>query len=324
MVSKVSVIVPVYKAEKYIERCARSLFEQTLDKIEYIFINDCSPDNSMTILENTIKEYLCRKDQIKIINQQNNVGLAAVRRIGFQYAEGEFVTTCDSDDWVDHNMYKMMYNKAIKTNADIVFCDYYTTDGNRKRVCRTKSVSTPINYIKDMLYHKSSWSLCNKIFRRTLFNLPIIYPDKSMGEDLTLTLQLVFYSKKVLSIDKPLYYYYTNPFSIVNNKNKECTYSKFSQAMENCRIIYKFYENKDIYLKVKGGLTSLHYHVKCLLLPIIADKTYYQIWKNTFPHIEREILKDSNNSLRERLKCLLILLHLYPRITNCLKITHCK
>ena len=93
---KVSVIIPVYNVEPHIERCARSLFEQTLEEIEYIFVNDCTPDASMRILQNVLENYAQRKNQIIIINQPYNMGAAKAREIGIKAASGEYIIHCDS------------------------------------------------------------------------------------------------------------------------------------------------------------------------------------------------------------------------------------
>ena len=102
---KVSVIVPVYNAGRYIERCLRSLFEQTLDSIEYIFVDDCSPDDSMDILKRVLDEYPERKDDVKILTHQVNTGQSGARRDGMRIASGEYMIHCDADDWVDTDSY---------------------------------------------------------------------------------------------------------------------------------------------------------------------------------------------------------------------------
>ena len=108
---KVSVIVPIYNVEKYIERCLRSLFEQTLDDIEYIFVNDCTPDNSMIILEKILKEYPHRIKQVKIINHEQNQGQAGARTSGMKAMTGEYMIHCDPDDWVELDMYEIMFKR---------------------------------------------------------------------------------------------------------------------------------------------------------------------------------------------------------------------
>ena len=138
---KVSVIIPIYGVEKYIERCARSLFEQTLDDIEFIFIDDCSPDKSVEILKTILDEYKqiinTRKWAISIEKMPINSGLPAVRKYGVKMANGEYIVHCDSDDWIDSRMLNKMYQKGKEYNADIVVCDYFKSDGNNKlELCR--------------------------------------------------------------------------------------------------------------------------------------------------------------------------------------------
>lgn len=126
---KVSVIIPVYGVEKYIERCARSLFEQTLDDIEFIFVNDCTLDNSINVLETTLEEYPKRKSQVQIINFEQNQGAAKAREIGMKTANGEYIIHCDSDDWVVKEAYETLYNIAKASESDMVICDWFETDG---------------------------------------------------------------------------------------------------------------------------------------------------------------------------------------------------
>ncbi len=116
----VSIIVPIYNVEKYIERCAVSLFEQDFEDIEYIFVNDCTPDNSIQILEEVIEKYPNRKSNVKIIHYKANKGLGSARKTGLEQATGEYVLHIDSDDWVELDMVLCLYNKAIETDADIV------------------------------------------------------------------------------------------------------------------------------------------------------------------------------------------------------------
>ena len=105
---KLSIIVPMYNTEKYIERCARSLFEQTLTGIEFIFVNDCSPDRSLLILKRIIDEYVDRSLVIRIIEHEKNMGLAVARTTGLNQAKGEYIIHCDSDDWIETDMYEVM------------------------------------------------------------------------------------------------------------------------------------------------------------------------------------------------------------------------
>ena len=117
---KISIIVPVYNVEKYIERCLKSLVNQTLQDIEIIIVNDGSQDKSEEIIEKYVKE---NHNKIKYYEKSNG-GLSSARNYGIEYATGEYIAFLDSDDYVETNMYEEMYNLAKKENADMVECDY--------------------------------------------------------------------------------------------------------------------------------------------------------------------------------------------------------
>ena len=123
MVPKVSVIITIYNREKYIEDCARSLFEQTLDDVEFIFVDDASTDNSVMILRELLKNYPKRRSMTKIICLEKNGGRAFARQTGIDNVTGEYVIHVDSDDWVDLDMLEKLYEKAKETYADIVGCN---------------------------------------------------------------------------------------------------------------------------------------------------------------------------------------------------------
>ncbi len=117
---RVSVAVPIYGVEQYIERCARSLFEQTYPNIEYVFVNDCTPDRSMEILMRVMEDYPERKNDFKIIQHKKNMGLACTRNDAIDNCTSEFIIHVDSDDWVERNMVIQMVEKQQETDADIV------------------------------------------------------------------------------------------------------------------------------------------------------------------------------------------------------------
>ena len=129
--AKVSVVIPVYGVEKYIERCVRTLFGQTLDDMEFIFVNDCTPDCSIDLLCSVLEEFPQRKEQVRIINQPHNMGAAKAREVGIKAATGEYIIHCDSDDWVERDAYRKMYDCAKRHDYDIVIADYCEHDGNR-------------------------------------------------------------------------------------------------------------------------------------------------------------------------------------------------
>lgn len=130
----ISVIVPIYAAEQYIERCARSLFDQSMQEgIEFVFVNDCSPDNTMVVLNRIIQGYPSRKGQVQIINHSTNLGAVQSRKDGALVAKGRYIICCDHDDWVEPNMYEQLYQATDNMQADIVVCGFYRY--NLKQPC---------------------------------------------------------------------------------------------------------------------------------------------------------------------------------------------
>ena len=169
---KVSVVIPIYGVEKYIERCCRSLFEQTLDDIEFLFIDDCTPDNSIEILNNTLLRYPDRKKQIRIIKMSTNSGQAAVRRQGIFEAKGDYIIHCDSDDWVEPDMYKRMWEKALQENLDIVVCDYNRSDGYNHKIVKKADESMyqdKDTYFSMLIRGYVSTAIWNKLVRRDIY-----------------------------------------------------------------------------------------------------------------------------------------------------------
>ena len=116
----VSILVPIYGVEKYIRRCAISLFEQTYFNIEYIFVNDCTNDDSIIILENVINQYPNRQSQIKIIQHETNKGLGEARNTAVAAANGDYLFHVDSDDYIDPYCIEKCVKKQLDTNADVV------------------------------------------------------------------------------------------------------------------------------------------------------------------------------------------------------------
>ena len=148
---KVTVIIPVYGVEAYIERCARSLFEQTLDDLEYIFVNDCTKDKSIEILKRVLEDYPKRKCGVKIINNSRNLGLPRTRLVGLNAATGNYVAHCDSDDWVDTSLYESMYSRAITDDADFVVCDFVVVRNGTEVLKRGIHSSDKRKYIINLL-----------------------------------------------------------------------------------------------------------------------------------------------------------------------------
>lgn len=132
---KISVIVPMYNVEKYITKCAQSLFEQTLDNIEYIFVDDGSTDSTITVLKNILERYPNKKNCVRIVQHDKNKGVSSARNTGLKYAQGAYIYYCDADDYLERNMLEQLYNTANRTDADMVWCDFYMDFKDDTKYC---------------------------------------------------------------------------------------------------------------------------------------------------------------------------------------------
>ena len=310
---KVSVIVPIYNVAKYIERCARSLFEQTLDDIEFIFIDDKSPDNSISILKAVLEEYPQRVAQTIIYHMPCNSGLPTVRKQGIYMATGDFIANCDSDDWIDRNMYKLMYDEAVKNGCDIVKCNFTRCNEHFNRPCFTVPAGHFVEkdlLLSDLLKGSDMSSLCDKLIKRTLFyDYRILHPKDNMLEDYVVTTQLMYYSKKVGYLEDVLYFYYQNPDSICHQiENPSKIFARLEQKLRNANIIIGFLQEKGILHKYRKEIANLKYSVRAELLPLLPDRDYLHKWKNVYPDLKVWDLI----GIRRKAAFILISLGLYP------------
>lgn len=221
---KISVIVPVYNAERYLRECLDSLLNQTLNDIEIICINDGSTDSSPRILE----EYVARDSRIKVINKENS-GYGASMNIGLTAAEGEYIGIVESDDFVKTTMYEELYNLAVKNNADVVKSDYYlyTTSNNQSRKIGiikpkyTGKVFSVKGYPKILKMPPSIWS---SIYRREFLNKNSIRFQETPGasfQDISFAFKTLSSAERLVFTNKTyLYYRQDNENSSVKSKGK--------------------------------------------------------------------------------------------------------
>lgn len=240
-----SIIIPIYGVEKHIERCARALFEQSLkENIEFIFVDDASPDRSIELLNRVIDDYPNRKSQIRIIKHTINKGLPLARKTGIKEAKGEYIIHCDSDDWVSIYAYEKLLNKARSENAEIVICDYFEVYKNFNKYC--SQIINPPTIITDILMRKASCSLWNKLVKRTLYDNDIIYPSSGMGEDLVLTHQLIYKAHSISYLPEALYYYRQSPESMSRDISISKAKKRFNELLDNTELLFRIFEREQL------------------------------------------------------------------------------
>ncbi len=217
---KVSVVIPVYNVEQYLEKCLESLINQALKDIEIICINDGSTDNSLLIL----KKYAEKDSRIKIIDKENE-GQGVARNIGIQNSTGEYITFVDPDDWIELDMYEKMYNQAKSLDSQVVFCNYRKVnevDGKtsipnifRKAVSTTKSKALTIesgkNIKKPILYKSFLVAPCyvwNGIYEASIIKQNAVrFADLRCYEDIMFLVRTIILAQNISYINSVFYNY---------------------------------------------------------------------------------------------------------------------
>ena len=258
---KVSVIIPIYNAERYIERCVRSLCEQTLIKdIEYFFINDCSTDNSLSVLKKVITDYPIRKDQIRIINNKNNLGPSEARKIAINTANGDYIAFCDADDWVEPDMYEKMYKATNCGSIDVVACNYWIEDKESSACFYFIASSTPQEALQKMHdRHFFPYAMWNIIVRRDLLLCHInSVVSTNIREDTYLNIYIFYYAKGICFISDILYHYCNHFGSLVHSVDySHEAWLLQKQNIDNITTL--LYSEKDGYLKYHYALNNFIY-----------------------------------------------------------------
>ena len=240
---KVSIIVPVYNVEEYLDKCLNSLVNQTLKDIEIIVVNDGTKDNSQDIIDRYVSKYpKLVKSYIK-----ENGGLSSARNYGLKFASGEYIAFVDSDGYVELDMYEKMYNKAKKENLDIVVCD--TINFYDDRMVYLKS---NLNYSNDVIknYIISPPMAPIRLYKRNIFNNQE-FEEGIYYEDLNFTPSLVNITKNIGFIDNTYYYYRQRNDSIMHQtKFNSKLLDVFKVLDNNYKKLYKEYPVEVEYLYI--------------------------------------------------------------------------
>ena len=269
---KVSIIVPVYNVEKYLERCLETLVNQTLKDIEIIIVNDGSKDGSKVIIDKYAEKY---PDMIRAFHTENG-GASKARNYALKYVTGEYIGFVDSDDYIAKDMYEKLYNKAIKENADIVCCNYYRIKEDKQKFNAKKFGNRKINkndvfnrsiYEANLLFDEVPY-IWNKIFKTDIIknNNFEFDSDLRIYEDLLFTYKAFSKANKISRIDEATYYYIV---SRAGSLTQYLTEKRFD--------IFSVTEKLNNYYKEIGKYDEL----KEVLLYVILKHIYVILEKNT-------------------------------------------
>lgn len=279
-ITEISICIPVWNVESYITQCLESVFHQTIiDKTEIIIIDDCTPDNSISIIKKLLEKYPQHKNRLRIIKHEKNRGLAAARNTGLKNAIGKYIIQVDSDDWLEPDYIERLYKAIESENADIAGCDYFLELADKTKIIKEDLNKSPINCLKYMI------TICQgiiwtKLVRKELYiknNISWV-EGLDMGEDLLICSKLFANANKVVNVNKPLYHYRkTNPNSFCNDAKKN--QYKFESLVKVTNSVIEYlskwsplYDNEFRLMKAKIKQISLFMGDRSL------RKQVYELW----------------------------------------------
>jgi len=292
----ISIIVPVFNVEAYVERCIESLILQSYQNIEIIIVDDGSTDNSGKICD----KYRESDSRVKVIHKQNG-GLADARNTGVDKAKGEYIAFVDSDDWVAADYVNEMYKVLVLNDSDIAVCKFQRVSQNRvisHKSNEVQKVYVREEAIKQLLYQKISTSVCGKLYKINLWN-GVRFPVGKLYEDVE-TIYFIFNNcKKISSTNKIMYFYFFRNDSIVNQK---FSISKMDYV-ENCRCLleniksdYPQFENAAI-----SRLMWAEIHVLVHMDSPVEHLNEYRMLMNDVKRFRRIVIRDRENKLKIRI-----------------------
>lgn len=215
----ISIIVPIYNVEKYLQRCIDSILKQTFKDFELILVDDGSPDKCGEICD----EYKKKDSRVRVIHKENG-GLSDARNAGLDIAKGDYIGFVDSDDFINKNMYQVLYEAIINTRAEVSQCKfkYFSNESEIKEINygdeeyklyrNTEAIES---VIENEILNVNVW---NKLYSRHLFK-DIRFPKGKIHEDEFVTYKLFFYSNRICYVNKELYYYFNNSQGIMRSNS---------------------------------------------------------------------------------------------------------
>ena len=241
---KFSVIVPVYNVEKYIDKCLNCLVNQTYKNIEIIVVNDGSPDNSQKIIDKYVNKYDNVKSYIK-----KNGGLSDARNFGLKYAQGEYISFIDSDDYVSKNMFKVINDSISNKDYDLIYFDYTVVSSKYKKLFNKEFYCIDNENVSDIEYLFSDPCAWNKIYKRKfLKDVEFQFPKGIIYEDYCSTPTLIKHNPKIMHIDKCLYYYVFSDYSITRGSEYK---EKYEDLLKATDILYDNFKDTNYLYEIE-------------------------------------------------------------------------
>jgi len=279
---KISIIVPIYNVEKYLNQCIDSILMQTFRDFELILIDDGSPDNCGEICD----DYQAKDDRIRVFHQEN-AGVSAARNLGLKVAQGEYIAFVDSDDWLEQEMYEILYNDMQKYQADITICNHTFDYEDGRSLARYKENGNFL-FDREMALNKMlegrlfAWTLWNMLYKKSLFEGLNFNNEISIGEDILICFELFKRSNKI-SYNSNLKYHYRQ------RENSACSKSFSKKSFD------EIVANKVVYEDVLCNFPELReimfyrYHMAVINAGIKIIKTDERVNKRSFQEIQNKL-----------------------------------
>lgn len=276
---KVSVIMPMYNAEKVVSRSVHSLFAQTLKDFEVIFVNDCSTDNTVTELKNIISRVQRNDISVKIISHDQNRGVACARNTGLDNAKGKYVYFLDADDYFEPYALSTLYENALLYDADIIGCEWLLSFRNNARHMTQPEVKSGRDAFEKMCYGVMRWNLWLFLVKRDLYekNQISFIPEANMGEDMMVMMKLLLSAGRIHIIHSPLYHYIQTNSDALTKNFAAC----HRQISQNVLELEKYCSKRNV-AGLVGLINQLKLNLKLPLL-ISSNRTNYKLWQEWFP-----------------------------------------
>lgn len=308
----ISIIVPVYNVEPYLNRCVNSILAQTYKNIEIILVDDGSPDNCPKMCDN----WASKDSRIKVIHKVNG-GLSDARNAGINIAKGDYLAFVDSDDWVSIDFCLKTYEYVTREDADLAVFGYWEVDENGQISLSGGSFPTGVITKSDAMFGLASGQIenyaWNKIYRKRLF-CDVQYPSGRLWEDIGTTYRLFENARKLYITDEPLYYYFQRPTSITRNSSPKAYLDIFEQREQEYRFFRTNYPNaatECIPLLVASALQVCIYFCN--------DDQHFDTYQNAKRFIEEH--RNDQSGIDNKHKFLLnLLLYAYPLFVYVCKI----
>lgn len=285
---KISIIVPVYKVEQYLERCIKSVLQQTIDNWELILVDDASPDHSLQVCN----DFAAQDDRIVVVHKANNEGALRARKSGLEAARGVYIAYLDGDDWVEPSMYGDLIQLLERTNADAAEGSFFINQSNGEKAFRNDAVTYIYSQLEALEKLHTLETIQDKLWTRVYRRECIPEFDQEnevvVGEDYSLVVHIFEHCEKIAYIGIPYYHYFQREDSVCNAGYTE----KHIQVVKNCIYYRNYLSNR--YPTIRSTVTA----------KLLFDEMAVLVAMTKNSHYDKDVIRLVTKDVRENFKYL--------------------